>query len=234
MKGLLEAAVTNPWGTLGTVLDGPLHPGGEAATAALLDRADVTDGTRLLDVGCGAGHALELARDRGAAAVGVDRDPPTGGVRGDLTALPLADASVDVVLAECSMCLAADRECALTEARRVLRPAGRLALSDVVVDDDVPAAPEPLPRTLCLDGARSREATVAGLEAAGFEVEGVREHREELLAMRDRIADRVEYRSLLGLLGDRGERLLGAIEDLEAALEAGRIGYVSVVALPEA
>jgi SAM-dependent methyltransferase len=90
-----------PWTLLGLALDGPLHPGGTDATAALLDRSEVDAGTRLLDVGCGAGEALELARERGADPVGLDRRPAApGSVAGDLTALPFRTGSVDVVLGE--------------------------------------------------------------------------------------------------------------------------------------
>ena len=74
----LTLALENPWTTLDALLDGPLHPGGAEATATLLDRAGVSDGTRLLDVGCGAGDALTRARNRGATAVGLDRNPGAG------------------------------------------------------------------------------------------------------------------------------------------------------------
>src|SRR6056297_1694829 len=151
MKEMLETALSNPWGTLRTVLDGPLHPGGREATERLLDRAGVTAGTRLVDVGCGAGESLSLARDRGAAAIGVDRDPGGDGtVRGEMTQLPFRDGSVDVVLAECVMCLASTREQALAETSRVLDSGGRLAVSDIVVDGAVPELPEPMIQALCL------------------------------------------------------------------------------------
>jgi SAM-dependent methyltransferase len=232
MNGLLDAALANPWGTLRTVLDGPLHPGGTEATVRLLDRADVGPGTRLLDVGCGAGDALTVARRRGADALGVDPDPPAGGagvVRGDARALPIRDGTVDVVLAECVLCLT-DLPLALAEARRVLDGRGRLALSDVVVDGDGPAVPDRVAEALCLDGARSRDRLLTRLTDAGFDVEVVEDHHDELLAMRDRVTDRVDYAGLLGLMGDRGRRVLTALEELEAAVEDGRVSYVSVVA----
>jgi hypothetical protein len=68
------------------------------------------------------------------------------------------------------------------------------------------------------------------VSAAGFAVRELHDHREDLLATRDRMQERVDYESLLGVLGARGQRLLEGIEALEAAVEDGRVGYVSLVA----
>ena len=51
--------------------------------------------------------------------------------------------------------------------------------------------------------------------------------------MRDTVQERVDYRPVLGLLGERGTRLLDAIDEVEDAVEDGRIGYVSLVATVE-
>lgn len=231
MQNPLDAALSNPWGALRRVVGDPLHPGGYEATERLLDRADVTADTKLLDVGCGAGGALELARNRGASAVGLDRDPAGDGtVAGEVTSLPVRTGHVDVVLSECVVCLADDVDSALAEARRVTGPDGRLALSDVVVEGETPDVPDPMARALCLDGPRDRETLLARIEGAGFAVGEVRDHRDDLLAMRDDVQSAVDYEGLLGLLGERGERILAGIEALEAAVESGEVGYVSLVA----
>ena len=232
MKWMLETALANPWDTLRTILDGPLHPGGREATEALLDRAGVAADTRLVDVGCGTGESLAVARDRGATTIGVDRDPGgTGTVRGEMTQLPIQNGGVDIVLAECVMCLAADRKRALAEARRVLEPGGTLALSDIVAEGAVPALPEPVVRALCLQNSRSRVATVAGIEEAGFEVETVQDHREDLLAMREQVAETINYEAMLPLMGERGSKLLDGIHHAERAVDDGRISYVASVAV---
>jgi len=230
VNGLFDAALSNPWGTLDRFLDGPLHPGGTEATERLLDRAEVEHGTRLLDVGCGGGEALTVARQRGADAVGIDRTPKADrAIRGDATALPVKDGSVDVLLAECVLCLT-DLSAALSEAHRVLDDGGRLALSDVVVDGERPGIPERVAEALCLTGARRTDQLQVCLEGAGFEVHGMYDHHDDILAMRDRVTERVDYEGLLGLMGERGERALAAIETLETAVEAGDVSYVSVVA----
>lgn len=230
MDGLLDTALANPWKTLDAVLDGPLHPGGTEATARLLDRADVGAGTRLLDVGCGAGDALTMARERGADAVGVDSSSNTDRVvQGDATALPVRNGCVDVLLAECVLCLT-DLPVALRASHRVLDSGGRLALSDVVADGEEPAVPDQVAEAFCPDGARSRDRLRAHLVDAGFEVREVYDHHNDLLAMRDRITDRIDYEGLLGVMGERGQRAVKSIEQVKAAVEAGDVSYVSVVA----
>ncbi|MXR51538.1 methyltransferase domain-containing protein [Halovenus sp. WSH3] len=230
MQGLIETALSNPWATLDRLLDGPLHPGGRESTERLLDRARVDGGTRLLDAGCGPGEAVEAARERGVEPVGVDLDPPAGGVRGDLAALPIRTDAVDVVLAECVLCLLSERGAVFGEFDRVLAPGGRLAVSDVVVEDSAPDLPDPVLEVLCLTNATDRASFVAEIERAGFTVESTTDHHDDLLAMRDEVTSKVDYEAMLGLMGDRGARISGYLDSLETAVENGEISYVSLVA----
>lgn len=231
VQRLLESAVSDPWGTLGTVLDGPLHPGGVEATERLLERADVGPGTELLDVGCGAGESITVAERRGAEPIGLDSNRRTDGiVQGDLSRLPFGSDTFDVVLAECVLCLSDSYPRAVSEAARVLCPGGRLAFSDVVFDGERPDVPPTMADALCLGGNRDRNAVLDEIETAGFDVSSVRSHRGDLLAMRDELAETIDYERLLGLMGSTGERVLAGIEELEAAVEEGRLDYVSLVA----
>lgn len=227
----IDAVFGDPWRLLEVVLDGPLHPGGKAATADLLDRAAVDSGTSVLDIGCGAGGALRLASERGAQAVGLDHEPRgTDAVRGDMTEIPFQDASFDAVLGECVLCLSPDLERTLSDVKRILKPGGRLALSDVTVEGKPPEVPAPIDEVLCLEGPRERTYVRQQVARAGFEIEDVQSHRDDLLAMRDRVRDSLDYERLDAVLGDRGSRLRNGATELDAAIESGRIDYVSMVA----
>ena len=110
-------------------------------------------GETVLDIGCGAGTDLLLAARKagpGGRAIGIDmteamRDRARGSAaaarltnvevqRADATALPLADASVDVVISNGVLNLVPEKEKAFAEIRRVLRSGGRLQLADIVID----------------------------------------------------------------------------------------------------
>jgi arsenite methyltransferase len=230
MSTSFEGLPGNAWQLLELAVDGPLHPGGRTATRSLLDRAGVGKETTLLDVGCGSGEALELATDIGAFAVGLDVEPRhADAVRGDMSRLPFATDSVDVALGECVLCLAPSFERTLSELERVLVPGGRLAFSDVTVDGATPSLPL-VEELLCLDGRRDETYLRDALADAGFQIREVRSHREDLLSMRDRIQDAVDTERLLGVLGEDANDLRDAAQALDEAVQAGRIGYVSVVA----
>jgi len=110
---------------------------------------------------------LELAR-RNQAKAGVTN---VEFLKGDIEHIPLPDASVDVIISNCVINLAADKRKVFAEAFRVLKPGGRFAVSDVVVRGEVPEA---VRRSMelwvgCVAGALEEREFELWLREAGFE-----------------------------------------------------------------
>jgi ubiquinone/menaquinone biosynthesis C-methylase UbiE len=109
---------------------------------------------------------LSLARAN-AADAGVDN---AEFLKGYIEEMPLADASVDVVISNCVINLSGDKQRVLREAARVLRPGGRFAVSDVIADADMDEATRADMRewTGCIAGALTRDEFEDALHDAGF------------------------------------------------------------------
>ena len=151
--------------------------------------AQLKPGEVVLDLGSGAGLDVLLSARRvapGGHAYGVDMTDEMlalanshkdkAGVvnatflKGKIDSVPLPDASVDVVISNCVINLAEDKEAVLKEAFRVLRPGGRLAVADMV---ELDALDPELKKSLdawagCLSGTIPIEEYRAGLVEAGF------------------------------------------------------------------
>jgi arsenite methyltransferase len=149
--------------------------------------ADLHAGETVLDLGSGAGaDVLISARRVGPTgrAIGLDmtdemlalaRANAAGVqnvefVKGYLEQIPLPDRSVDVVISNCVINLAADKRVVLAEAARVLRPGGRFAVSDVIADPDMDDATRADMQqwTGCIAGALTEHEFREGLAAAGL------------------------------------------------------------------
>jgi SAM-dependent methyltransferase len=161
--------------------------------------ADLREGETVLDLGSGAGaDVLISARRVGPTgrAIGLDMtdemlalartNAADAGVqnaefvKGYIEEIPLPDASVDVVISNCVINLAADKSRVLREAARVLRPGGRFAVSDVIADADMDEATraDMAQWTGCIAGALTRAEYEAALAAAGLvDVEVSETHR---------------------------------------------------------
>lgn len=151
--------------------------------------AELAAGEVVLDLGSGGGIDVLLSARRvgpTGRAIGVDmtddmlalarENAAEAGVtnveflKGHIEALPLPDASVDVIISNCVVNLSADKPRVLAEAFRVLKPGGRLAISDVVMKAGAPAAVrENLALWAgCVAGAMPEDELRAALDAQGF------------------------------------------------------------------
>ncbi|EWT05606.1 arsenite S-adenosylmethyltransferase [Intrasporangium chromatireducens Q5-1] len=151
--------------------------------------ADLHEGETVLDLGSGAGgDVLISARRVGASGrvIGLDmttemlelarKNAAEAGVtnveflQGYLEAIPLPDASVDVVISNCAINLAADKGVVLAEAARVTRPGGRFAVSDVIADPDMDEATRAdiAAYTGCIAGALTEDDFRDALTRAGW------------------------------------------------------------------
>jgi len=161
--------------------------------------ADLHEGETVLDLGSGAGADVLISAGRvgpSGRVIGLDMtdemlalaraNAATAGVenvdfvKGFIEDLPLADDSVDVVISNCVINLSADKGQVIREAARVLRPGGRLAVSDVIADDDMDAATRADMQqwTGCVAGALTRGQFELALAGAGFVDVEIREtHR---------------------------------------------------------
>ena len=161
--------------------------------------ADLHEGETVLDLGSGAGADVLISARRVAPtgkAIGLDMtdemlalaraNASRAGlhnaefVKGYIEEIPLADDSVDVVISNCVINLAADKRRVLSEAARVLRAGGRFAVSDVIADSDMDDATRADMQqwTGCVAGALTREEYEGALTAAGLVDVEIREtHR---------------------------------------------------------
>jgi arsenite methyltransferase len=151
--------------------------------------ADLNPGETVLDLGSGGGidvllsarrvgptgtahgldmtdEMLELAR-RNAAEAGATN---VEFHKGHIEEIPLADASIDVVISNCVINLSADKPSVFAEMHRVLRPGGRIGISDVVAEDHLTPEQRGVVGdwSSCIAGALSRSEYIDGLTAAGF------------------------------------------------------------------
>ncbi len=152
--------------------------------------ASLRKGETVLDLGSGAGVDCFLAADKvgeNGRVIGVDMTPEMierarenarkgnyGNVEfrlGEIGNLPVADNSVDIVISNCVINLAPDKRRVFTEAFRVLKPGGRLMISDIVLLRELPDFIKNSIEAYigCLSGAIMRNEYIEAIKAAGFQ-----------------------------------------------------------------
>ncbi len=198
-------------------------------------RAGIRPGSRVLDVGCGYGAAARfLARRLDCEVVGQNisereldaarRQTDGAGLGdrvrfeyGDFHDIPAAGGAFDVVWSQEAFLHGADKERILGECHRVLRPEGRLVVSDLTVGSQVPPGErEELYERVHSPRMWEFDTYVSGLEAAGFDVSVAEDWSQNVAATYQGVLD--------GLRNRRGE-LEGRVpeEQLDETLEALRL-----------
>ncbi|MEO6419999.1 MAG: methyltransferase domain-containing protein, partial [Polyangiaceae bacterium] len=219
-----------------------LHPGGTALTLSLAEQLGLATGSRLLDVACGRGASMRAVVDAWpVTAVGLDAGEASPSsehervsiLRGDAHQIPLEDGSVDAVLCECALSTFADQRRALAEIKRVLRPGGRMVVSDMIVEGPIPALLRPFAHAgACLAGARTERGWRELLDDAGFALIDARDESSHLARMISDIKRKLVGAALAkaaGALPDgveidlvRGREL---IREAEKTLRDGHVRY---------
>jgi len=151
--------------------------------------ASLKKGETVIDLGSGAGFDCFLAADKVGKAgkvIGIDMTPEMlekarenaakskyTNVEfrlGEIENLPVADASADIIISNCVINLAADKKKVFQEAFRVLRPGGRIMISDIVLLEELPEAIRKSVQAYvgCIAGAMLKDAYLNAIREAGF------------------------------------------------------------------
>lgn len=237
------------------LLGDSFHPGGTALSTRLGMLLGISPGSRILDVAAGRGtSAIHLAEIFGCRVNGIDFSPENvsaaraeaaqRGLAGqvvfamaDAEKVPFEEGAFDAIVCECAFCTFPDKPAAAGEFSRVLKPGGRLGLSDLT------RTPEPLPELegllawiACIGDAQPAEVYSGMLQNAGFEIQTVEDHTPALTELIRQIQGRLLFAEVM-----KGLKKLDLPEVdfttakmfAQAALEAsraGKLGYAIITA----
>jgi arsenite methyltransferase len=217
----------------------PLRPGGVDLTARAIALCRLSAGARVLDLGCGSGEGTEyLSRMLGFEAIGMDvsayacksarqRTAELAIVRANATHLPFASASVDALIAECVLSLIEPKATALAECSRVLKPGGRLAITDIYARNFDGIDRLHSLRCLCVSGMIRRPDMESDLANHGFSIELWEDHSH---ALRELVARFVFEQGNLEQLWTSSDPEPNEAQQISEALEVARPGYFLLVA----
>jgi ubiquinone/menaquinone biosynthesis C-methylase UbiE len=207
------------------------HPGGLELTLHAIELAGMKPNARILDIGCGSGESVQFLRAAGLDAFGVDvslHSTNTGTcLRASASELPFADSSLDgvLVLCECSLSVMKRPAQVLTECARVLRPGGRLMISDLYA-----RAPEAIGairrlQASCVAGIMVRAELETWMHEAGFVTEQFEDHSRMLREAAARFI--LEHDSIETLWATAPH---SDAQEIASAMKQVRAGYFLVVA----
>jgi arsenite methyltransferase len=238
------------------LLGDSFHPGGVALTLHLGTMLQLAPQSLVLDAAAGKGaSAMVLAGRFRCGVIGIDLSAPNVAhaaaeadrlevadlVRfevGDAEHLPLADESVDAIICECAFCTFPDKARAAREFARVLKPGGRIGLSDITRAPGPPGELEDLMAWIaCLADALPVDEYGALMTGAGLAVTAVERHDEALRGLVSNIRARLFAVDVLAGLKkiERPSFDLQAAARMArqalAAIDEGRLGYAILTAV---
>lgn len=253
LKSCCAIAYGNPLVEL--VLGESWHPGGPALSKRMGQSLALTPRDTVMDVASGLGATARLlAQTFGCRVVGVDYGEAqiaraqtlteNQGLsdlitfrRGDAESLPLEDQSVDVVVCECSLCTFPSAEDAVRDWLRVLRPGGRVGLSDVTRRGALPQELDNLAGWVgCLSGARSIDGYRDLLEGHGFRIRTCEDRSGDLKALVNRVGSalvawlsfRAADAAVATWTADSARNLM---ESIVRMIDQGDLGYCQITAV---
>jgi len=230
------------------------HPGGLALTAQLARLTGINRFQTVLDVACGNGSSANfLSKEFGCRVIGVDVLPENvreaygrtssnkfldnGFIVGDSHRIPLSNLMIDVVLLECTLSSFQDKESALREIHRVLRPGSMLGISDVVVNGEIPDELKGAQfQDLCVAGALSQDEYSKLLELSGFRIMFCQDKDNEALEFVESIRKKLFAAQLLvgigkiSIDGDSLDRAKHLARISKAAIQENKLGYAIMIA----
>jgi ubiquinone/menaquinone biosynthesis C-methylase UbiE len=231
------------------------HPGGLALTRHLAGLLNLRPDHRLLDVASGRGTtALLLATGHHVRVDGVDLSAANVALArgaadaaglagramfmvGDAERLPFLEGTFDAVICECAFCTFPTKSAAAAELARVLRPGGRLGVTDVTADPGrLPAELTGLAAWIaCVADARPLHEYAQLLAAAGLHVGHTERHDAAMVRMIDQIEARLGVvrmtaRARAEALGVDFDRAPAVLAAARAAVADGLLGYGLLVA----
>jgi hypothetical protein len=227
-----------------------LHPGGAKLTAHIAQLASLAQEDNVLEIACGRGESVfSLSQKYGCSITGLDMSQKllsearnkaaSSGevgrltfVRGDAEVLPFTDGAFDLVFCECSFSLLPDKKATAYEINRVLKPGGKLAISDVIIRGEFnsewaegTSVPPPLAFCFCIAGAMPLESYIRVFEEAGFRKVCTEDHSAEL----QRLAYRIVANRPAGFFSGSSANRLPGEKSWKQLFSEARPGYAVII-----
>lgn len=248
--------------TLNSFLKNGLHPGGINLIERIFKTINVNTNSMVLELGCGKGRTAILLREKfGCNVNGIDlsvkmissaylhakitkQDNKIDFFLADSEMLPFNDASFDTIISECSFSVLPNKNKAVSEIKRVLKPGGEFIFTDIILRGELSIALQnqliktidgPLYFIPSIYGALSMEGYVVLFEGAGFQTPYCEDHSIELKKLAFKIGTKFgNWQCFLQSLSSEIDNLK-SMQDNASCLNAykglfskGRLGYALI------